>query len=418
MRKGMRFSAMVAAAACALSGCVVTPKTFQAADGKQTLTVWSYMGEDPSLVALKDQFLETHPDVEVEFVAVPINSFGPKLVAAAAQGEGPDVIVGNPVADFSLTAAGGTYADITEQVEQSDNVAQLADQALWRDDDGRVLALQWRYNVLGLWFNRTILDEYGLEAPETIDELDAALDVIANDGKYQGITLGADPTLQSTWALMQWLLPEGVNYCNLDSPRTVEVLDMINSWRLEGAMPADISTVSVNIAFQRFLAGDTAFVEGGSWELRNLMAADPDFEVGTAPMPGGRDGSGISFAGESVAVGAFADHPDLAWEFIDTAFMSEAGQLTTFELIGAIPTRDDVRADPRVGEHPISGPFVTQLDPANLRPWPDNVRTLDAQTDLGVVFSNMLAGALTPAEAAEQGLERVQTAFERGNGGC
>ncbi len=418
MRSGIRWSASVAGVACVLSSCVVTPQTFQSSDAERTLTVWSYVGEDPSLTALEELFTEKHPEVDVEFVAIPINNFGPKLVAAAAQGEGPDVIIGNPVADFALTQAGGAYADITDQVGQSENADQLSEDATWRDDDGRVLALQWRFNVLGLWYNRTILDEYGITPPTTIDELDAALQTISDDGKYQGMTLGGDPTLQSTWALVQWLLAEGVNYCNLDSPRTVDVLERIDSWRAEGALPADISTVDTNTAFQRFLGGNTAFVEGGSWELQNLMEVDPDFEVGTVPMPSGRSGSGISFAGESVAVGAHADNPDLAWEFVDTAFLSQEGQLSTFELMGAIPTRDDTRADPRVAEHPISGPFVAQLEPDNLRPWPDNVGTLDAQTDLGIVYSNMLAGSLTPAEAAEEGVERVESAFERGSGGC
>lgn len=415
-----RFSVALVAGllSLALSGCVVTSYAFDSTPkGKTTIVLWSDVGDDPSFAALNKLFAKKYPDIIVRQANVDMNNFGPKLVAAAGAGDGPDVIVGNPVVDFPLTAAGGVYADLTKYWKASDVKKSYPDAGLWKSGN-QLLELQWRFNDLGFWYNKDILDEFHLKPPATVDELNRDMQIVTKSGKYKGIALSGDATVQSTWMFVMWLLAQGVNYCSIDSPAAAKVFSMIDGWRQKGYLPPDVSTLNMNDAFMRFLTGKYAFAEGGSWEVPILAQAKPGFAVGSSIMPAGKAGSHVSFAGESIAMGAFSKHKDAVWKYIETAFLSKAGQIATYQASGAIPSRLDARRSPEVRNNVISRPFVRELEPEHLMPWPDNTRTLDAQTDLGVIQSNMLAGAYGPEKAAREAISRIHEDFQEGDGGC
>jgi multiple sugar transport system substrate-binding protein len=401
-----------------LSGCVVTSYAFDGAHpGKTTITLWSDVGVDPSFVQLDKIFHEKYPNIIVRHAAVDMNNFGPKLVAAAGEKDGPDVIIGNPVVDFPLTAAGKVYADVSKYWAKSPARKEYPEAGLWKQN-GKLLEFMWRFADLGFWYNKTILDEFHLKPPTTVAEVNQDMAIVTKSGKYKGIALSGDATVQSTWIFMMWLLAQGVNYCNIDSPQTPGVFSMIDGWRKKGYLPPDVSTLNMNDAFMRFLTGQYAFAEGGSWELPTVAEADPKFQIGTSVMPAGKGGSHVSFAGESIAMGAFSKHKDAAWKYIETAFLSNAGELATFKASGQIPPRKDTRTSKAVTDTKYSGPFITELQPKYLKPWPNNTKTLDAQTDLGVVQSNMLAGAYGSAKAAKEAVKRVKQDFKEGGGGC
>lgn len=401
-----------------LSGCVVTSYAFDhTPKGKTTIVLWSDVGDDPAFAKLNAIFEKKYPNIIVRQANVDMNNFGPKMVAAAGEGDGPDVIVGNPVVDFPLTAAGGAYADISKYWNSSPVKDVYPAAGLWKKN-GKLLELQWRFNDLGFWYNKKILDQFHLTPPTTVDELNKDMAIVTKNGKYKGIALSGDATVQSTWMFMMWLLAQGVNYCNIDSPETATVFRMVDGWRKKGYLPPDVSTLNMNDAFMRFLTGQYAFAEGGSWEVPVLAQAKPTFTVGSSIMPAGKAGSHVSFAGESIAMGAFSKHKDAAWKYIETAFMSKAGQIATYEASGAIPSRLDARKAPEITKSTISTPFVTELEPQHLMPWPNNTKTLDAQTDLGVIQSNMLAGAYGPDKATKQAISRIRQDFKEGGGGC
>lgn len=405
----------------ALTGCVVTRASL-AGDGAGAggLTVWTYLKDsdtDHTLAGLTTLFHQRYPHVPVRYVSIPINEFGPKLLAAGGTGEGPDVIIGNPVADFALLSQAGVYTDLRDRWQHYADRGVFQKEALWKDG-GHLYALHWRFNDLGFWYNQDILAKYRLKPPRTVTELESAMARIAADGRYRPLAFSAQPNVQSAWQLVYWLLGDGVNYCTIDSPATQRVLARIDSWRRHGYLSPSAAALGPEDSFQQFTTGKYAFVMGGSWEVGALQAGHPGFRYGSTMVPAGSAGSHASFAGESVGVGAYSAHKDLAWDFLRTATLSRQGQLATFRASGALPTRRDAQREPEVSGSELARPFLTALGPTALRPWPQNRNTLDAQTDLGTVFSSLVGGKLDPAQAARQLRDKIHDDFEEGGGGC
>ena len=383
--------------------------------------MWSYLAgdaEQENFEKIDALFTRQHPDVAIRQVLVPLNAFAPKLLAAAATGDGPDVIIGNPVVDFPLLSQAPVYADLTQRWAAYPDRGRFSETGLWRDGAGRLKALQWRFNDLGLWYNADVLREEGLAVPRTVPEFESALATIGARGQHQPLVIPGDPSVQSAWTSMAWMLNAGVTYCTLDDPAVGDVLSRMVGWVQRGYIPAETSALDLEDAFDRFLTGDYAFAVGGNWEVGKVRSEPPDFEYGTARLPAGGGGHRMSFAGESVGVGQFSGDPDLAWDYVRTSYLSRDAQLTTFRETGALPPRLDLRAGPEIGGESASEPFLAALAPEVLVPWPTNPRTLDAQTDVGALFSSLFSGELSGGQAAREIRATVHESFEDGGGGC
>ncbi|GAB3261114.1 ABC transporter substrate-binding protein [Arthrobacter pigmenti] len=409
---------LIAAALCSvLSACVITPSTFNAVDAEDELVMWSYVGSDePSMLALNEKFERQNPGVQVKVVNIPLNEFGPKLVAAAGTKDGPDVIIGNPVADFDLLAGADVYADLSARLDNSSLRQKVQDEAIWTDGS-EVLALQWRFNNLGFWYNKSILSKYGIEPPDTVQELERAMAKVTRESKYYSMVMAGAPQVPTAWQAIHWMLGYGANYCNVDSAGTVKAMRMVDRWQEKGLLAPHVTTLDQNQAFDAFATGRYAFAIGGSWEMASLEESPLKFDVGTSLIPAGPQGSYSTFAGESIGIGRYADDPGLAWELIKT-YLQPSSQLTTFEMVGALPPSPEVRNREAVQQVELSQPFVTAMNEGRLKPWPDNSRTLEAQTELGTIYSSMLAGNFPPKEAADKMSTAVKNAFEKGTGGC
>ncbi|MFP3589620.1 extracellular solute-binding protein, partial [Paraburkholderia sp. SIMBA_055] len=83
-----------------------------------------------------------------------------------------------------VTKNWGSFAD-------ADQIAQGARTEV----DGEVYAVQGYVNLLGLIYNKTILDELGLAAPTTIDELEKDM-AAATAAGYEGITMAGQADTQ------------------------------------------------------------------------------------------------------------------------------------------------------------------------------------------------------------------------------
>ncbi|MBV9847214.1 MAG: extracellular solute-binding protein [Kutzneria sp.] len=412
-------AALAAALSILLSGCVVTKYSFQSRSYTNHVDVWMYT-EMPELSAELDKlFHAVHPDTEVRRTLVTLEEFAPKVVAAAGQGDGPDVIIGNPVVDFPLVTAGRAYADITDFVHDSAATKHYPNSGLWTKA-GRVYALQWRFADIAFWYNQDILDRLGIAVPTTWSDLNAAMTAVRDRGKgqYGGLAISGDPTLPSTWEFVQFLLTNGVNYCTIDSTRTLAVMRDLDRWRRDGLLPPSVATLHLNDAMLKFFSGQYAFALNGNWEIGVLSEAKPTFRLGTTFVPAGEAGYRATFAGESIAVGAFSKHKDLAWSFVEQEALSDAAQKLTFSYTGYLPVRLDTRKSPPVTTNRIAAPFAELLDDTRLAAWPDNPRTLDMQSDLGVVVSSLFAGIFSPERAYQEAVRRIRADIAAGGGSC
>lgn len=403
---GAVLTASLALSACGGSGG--DPAADDAED--QTVTVWHYFSAD-NQVALMDEYAKkfeaSHEGVSVENVYVPYDQMNSKVVSAAGAQTGPDVVVFNG-AEWGVLSQAGALAPLDEQWASFEDADQFPDSVLHGTEE-ELLAVQGYVNLLGLWYNADILKEIGVEPPTTIEELEAAM-AAAKDAGYEGITLSALPQSQGEWQAYPWLTSQGFDYSSPNEEDLAAGLAMAHSWVEDGYLSKEATTWDQTVPFQQFTAGGVAFAENGNWQM-GAAEADADFEYGVVPLPLGESGK-VYLGGEGVGIGAAADSPTLAWEYLTETYLDAEGQLLAVEKVGSIPARQDAAQDPAVTDNPLLEPFSTTLAEMGAN-YPDPVIPIesvaDVQTSMGQTWSAAVGGQESPEDAAAAMVEKLKS---------
>lgn len=406
-------ASLVVASALALTACggggdagtdgtATSGSTTGAADGgDNTVTVWHYFSADNQVQLMDDyaaKFEAANEGVTVENVFVPYDQMNSKVISAAGQQTGPDVVVFNG-AEAATLALAGALAPLDERWSGFAAADQFPDSVV-HAINGQTYAVQGYVNLLGLWYNADLLAEIGVEPPTTIDELEAAM-AAAVDAGYEGITLSGLPQSQGEWQAYPWITSQGFTYGNLDEQALADGFAMVRGWVESGALSQEATTWDQTVPFQEFLAGGVAFAANGNWQM-GTAAADATFEYGVVSLPVGADG-GVYLGGEGQGIGAYSDSPDLAWQYLEQTYFDPEGQVMAVETVGSIPSRLDASQDSAVTDSELLKPFATTLA-ENGANYPDPVippeAVADLQTAMGQAWSAVIGGQKLPEQAA------------------
>jgi len=384
--------------------------------GSKTLTVWTYYvagGQNDALEQQNAMFEKANPGVKVKTVQIPFDQLPSKLLATATTQEGPDVVLDNVVVDFPSLASAGVLADLTDDWDGYADKDLFSDSSVWKFDD-KVYNVMSYTNLLGLYYNKDALAKLKIDPPTTMDEFQSALEKVAADGSYTPLAESGAPTVEGAWMFMPQLLGEGVDYCNLSEDALTTGLDRVEGWAKDGITPRETATWDQADAWSAFTSGKYAFGINGNWNLGD--AAKAKLGIGTTQFPAGSDGSKDFPGGEGIGIGAFAKDKDLAWKYVEDAWMSKDASLINFKASGQIPTRSDLAEDPAVTSDELVQPFVKAA--GDTAAWPLNEQTAAMQTAIGQASSSVLSGQSSAADAASKGLQGVEDAKQKGGGGC
>ena len=366
-------------------------------DIEATLVIWYYDGEfgladlNPQMEAFK----ALYPNVTFELEDIPGDQFhGARLPGTAVNQEGPDIIWYNPAFTKSLAEA-GVIAPLDDEWAAFEEKDQFPESILHKVD-GSIYGVNSYVNHNALWYNKTLLDELGVGVPTTIEELEAAMEAGAAEG-YYGFQFAGTPGVPGEWNSRTFFSMFGVgDYTDYDNPAVLEMFERLVSWRDNGWIDASRLGLDQGGGDAKFFEGETLFYLGGNWQLAPGEEAIGDsFEWGVTPMVSGPGGPGaVYLGGQGEAVGAFTTNKALAWEFIAKTFMSkEHGE---FRLgVGSIPARADVLAGGGASEKVIAYGEAAQTG----LPLPSDT---EGTLLVGTLWSGLMQGQLTPAEAFEQ----------------
>lgn len=409
-------AAVATAVLLAISGCSIS-STGAAGSGTTTLTFWEYYS-GTQLTWLKDQvatFEKANPKVKVNLVQVVGSQQDQKLLASVATGTTPDLFINNIVVDNPTLVSGGVMKDLTPYWDKFADKDQYPAGAVWKTD-GKVYNLMSYTNLLGMFYNKDILDASGITTPPTtLSELQADLATIKAGGKYQGLAESGAPTVEGAWLFAPQLLGLGVNYCNFTGSKVDDAFSRVAGWAKDGYIPLATATWDQNAAWQQFMTGKYAFGLNGNWQLGNVKQAP--FTYGTTQFPASDGGkSQVYPGGEGFAIGSKSKNPDLAWKFLEQMVLSKQGNQSVYEKAGSIPVRKDVADIPAIKNDQFVQPFVTAAhDTAS---WPNNKNTADMQTSLGKAVSAVISGQKTAAQGAQSAEDAISAGIKKGGGGC
>lgn len=178
MLRTLTAAVAAAAMACALAACGTT----QSADGRNpdgTVTIslagWT-LATRPEFQALADAYHASHPEVSVELKEYSADDYDKQLIADLSAGKSPDVFPMKNLRMYYTYAEPGALADLTDVAAgyaDDEDIRGLKDYEI----DGKTYALPYRQDVWVLFYNKTMLEKAGVDAPDgtwTWDDYEAA----------------------------------------------------------------------------------------------------------------------------------------------------------------------------------------------------------------------------------------------------
>jgi raffinose/stachyose/melibiose transport system substrate-binding protein len=375
------------AGALALTGC-----TGQSGGGSDTddstLTIWHYENDDSAMgqawaEAIKI-FEEENPDVTVDVQKQTFEQIQKNAKIVLTGDDVPDVMEFNKGnATAGQLAAQGLLTPLTDAATErgwdEKLTGSLATTATY-DEQGLMGSGEW-YGVpnygefVGVYFNKDMFAEHGLEVPTTLDEFEDVLAAFKKEGITPLAEAGAEYPLGQLWyelvlaygdrALVDdyQLFENDVDFHNEAMTKATEKLD---EWIEKGYIASDSAALTAEDMGVSFIDGTYPLMVSGSWWFGRL-AAEVEADWGQFNFPGNTLHTGSS--GNLWVVPTNADSPSLAEEFIDITLRPEVQNVLAEE--GGLPVAGDasVIKDERTRE--LTENFQAILDEDGLAFYPD-----------------------------------------------
>lgn len=247
---------------------------------------------------------ETLPlDVET----VPQSNLDQQLQLKAGQGDLPVFFsAGNAPALTKTLADSGNVADFDKLLTDLDVIDNIEPAAISTIENlyGGFRALPFEYNIEGIWYNKQIFAEQGIEEPQTFDDLVAAADTLDAAG-IQPFSASGEQGWPITRLISSYLFrdlgPDALQKvadgdAKLTDPEYVAAAQAIAGLGTKGYFGQGVGSIDMATSENQFLNGSAAMFYMGSWFLSS--ANDPEVNrigaenVGFMPFPGVEGGKG------------------------------------------------------------------------------------------------------------------------------
>ncbi len=316
-------------------------------------------------------------------------------------------------------ARAGWILDLTDRVPPAERDAHFASAIEPATQDGRLWALPWFMNVGLLYYRKDLLAKYGLDPPESYDELtrqvrliqagerDPRLDGYLWQGKqYEG---GMVNVLEALWANGTRLIDERGRPFP-EPERAEEALAALRGLIASGVSPPWVTAADEELTRRPFGDGRAIFLRGWPYALDLFELPDSRVRgrVGVAPMPRLAHGpvGAAATGGAHLAVSARTRHAELATALV-RFLTSEEAQRAMTEGAALRPSRPALYRDPRLVARdptlPALLPLIRRGHPRPITPY-----YLMLSTTLQPEFSAVLVGRKSPARAIRDGIAQVR----------
>ncbi|MDT0344805.1 ABC transporter substrate-binding protein [Streptomyces litchfieldiae] len=396
-------------------------------DGTGQITFWDNNGGVRTDVwnEIIAAFEAENPDIDVEYVGVPIADVQSKYDAAIQGGEGlPDVggvstaYLSNLVAQGALEPVGDRLAEsgLDEQLMP----AMLAGVEATVGEEGEYYSVPTSANQGVLWYRTDLFQQAGLEPPTTWDNFFTAADELTDAGNNEfGFTIrGGEGSIAQ--ALDMMYAQSGIDTfwegeeSTVNAPENVAALERYVELYNTVTPEADLNNDFTNMV-ATFTGGNVGMLQHNLGSYTDHIAAFGAENVAGLPMPAGDDGAHTFVSNPVDGLGLFqsSDNKEAAWRFIEFAVSHEMNSLWN-ESAGSIPSNTAAIDDPWIAEAPPTQAAVAALSDENttivqlpyyLPDW-NNITKADTEPN----FQRLLLGEMSAQEFADDLAERLNEA--------
>jgi multiple sugar transport system substrate-binding protein len=330
----------ITAAGSALSSCLPSQSASPEAQIQLVYQDWNTDWFPPMAQQMLEEFHTTHPNIHVFYTPDPDN-LEEQMLVDMQTGTAPDVFQGC-CTHFPIWAQEGFTLDLRPYVEADLDQATIDDwdpaqYKAFFTRDGQQYGLPKYHGALALYFNKDLLDEYGVDYPDDSwdhDDYLAAMRRLTHDRDGDGQTDLWGSTIDVSWDRIQmhvngwgghFVDPDDPTRCLMAEPEALEAMEWLRARMWDDkvmATPLDVQNMSTHEAFS---AGRVAMVEDGSWALKDILA-NANFRVGVAPFPSGPARRVTLATTDGFGIYAGTRQPEAAWELLKFLISKDYGR--------------------------------------------------------------------------------------------
>jgi multiple sugar transport system substrate-binding protein len=292
-------------------------------------------------------FNASQSEYRVEPRILPGNQIAAELIKAIATGSVPDLVtIDNPV--VASLAAEGTLTDLTDRIGKSTLVKPEIylpgpwASILWKS---RMYGVPRDANTIALYYNADMFKAKGLDPdkpPKTWTELVAMAEKLRDPAKNVfGFGFCATQSDEGVFQWLPFLYQAGGSIDKLDQPEATQALQLWVDLVKKDMVSRDVINMRQYEVANTFMAGGTAMVLGGPWELPRMQTeAKFDWRLALMPVKDDKNIRASSLGGYDYVVPKGAKEAEGAFRFIE--YMSRADVLSEGWKTGRLPPRTDI----------------------------------------------------------------------------
>ncbi len=378
---------------------------------KINMAVWNgTWGED--LNKFMADFNSKNPDIELD-VQMQTGDYSDFLGAKVAANDLPDVYILTPYTQVQAFAEAGRLMDLSGE-SFVDRVYPAALDA-GKGKDGKIYAYPANYEYLGVFYNKALFEQAGIETlPTTREEFEAVCAQLEGAG-IQPIA----PTYKHSWTLKHLFSTLLTPFVQDDIPGfvaslnsgegtfDVEGIDEVFQFadimkKYSGSNMMDQDSTS---GFNALANGQAAMLVSGEFSLSTVAAMDPVPEIGCFAVPVASDASLNKLAvdvGICYVINANTAHPEECKRLLD--YMSNPDEEGGYIEIVACELGDAPPAMPYSGGAPSAAmdDYTAYCDAGNTIPWVYQQYANGFDVTSGDIFQGYMAGAKDQATVIQE----------------
>lgn len=292
MRKGLTYLLMI---------LIVSSFSAVAAHCQETIFVhvWDQFGYKgmtagaPAMEKVVNEYMKLHPNVKISRTFYDPIAMREIYLLAIKAGEEPDLAYTWPQgAVMGKLAGAGELYPMTEMAKEFGWFEKLTDLAIsYCSYKGDLYAYPFEQDYFGLYYNKDLFNELGLEVPRSYEDL-LKLRQKAQDAGYATLAFGNREMWEATNVLsMLFALVAGKEKeeelffgdAKWTDSEFVEAAQTFRDWADQGFFPAGFNSLTCGERISYFSRGKALMELGGSWVIEPHF--EMDFDVGVIMFP-------------------------------------------------------------------------------------------------------------------------------------
>ncbi len=243
------------------------------------------------------------PDLEVEYdLGGGGQDYATKLKVYNSSGNMPDVWFSEQNLSAVVITAGNAL-DLTPYIYKWDFDKKFSEQdSLVPDKNGRIYSVQSgndKFTTPRLWYHKDIFKSYGIQVPDTFDDLLEVCERFNEKGIVPISITGKDGWTLNLHLLQTMIMAEDPQVVldmldgNTDfaNPVIKRALERIIKLVHAGAFPGNVESIGYEPAINMYTSGNAAMLAAFSWELPRLEKLSPDTDFMLWPSVRGGTGN-------------------------------------------------------------------------------------------------------------------------------